>query len=67
MNWNRMAHAPIWICNEIVWYFKWWVCVIVLFGEWILDTGVKLIDIHDQFWEEIEQKVENWEEWNELD
>jgi hypothetical protein len=37
------------------------------FGEWILDINVKLINAHDQFWEEIEQKIENWGDWNELD
>ena len=74
MNWNRIAHAPIWAWGELVWYFKWWVCVIIMFfhklydfGEWILDINVKLINLHDHFWEEIEYKIENWGEWNELD
>ena len=74
MNWNRIAHAPIWVWGELVWYFKWWVCVIIMFfhklydfGEWILDINVKLINLHDQFWEEIEQKIENLGDWNELD
>ena len=69
-----MVHAPLWIWGELVWYFKWWVCVIILFfrklygfGEWILDTGVKFINAHDQFWDEIDYKIDHWGEWNELD
>lgn len=27
------------------------------FGEWILGTSVKLIDLHDRFWDEIEENV----------
>ena len=74
MELKRIAHAPTWIWGELVWYFKWWVCVIALFfhklygfGDWILATTVKLIDAHDQFWEEIERKIENWGDWDELD
>lgn len=74
MELKRIVHAPIWIWGELVWYFKWWVCVIALFfhklygfGDWILATAVKLIDAHDQFWEEIEHKIENWGDWNGLD
>ena len=27
------------------------------FGEWILGTGSKLIDLHDRFWDEIEANI----------
>ena len=27
------------------------------FGEWVLGTGTKLIDLHDQFWDEIEVNI----------
>ena len=57
MNWNRIAHAPIWAWGEIVWYVKWWGNTFYSFGEWILGTGVKLIDFHDQFWDEIEENI----------
>lgn len=71
---KRAIYAPLWIWGELVWYFKWWVCVIALFfhklygfGEWILDTGVKFINAHDRFWDEIDYKIDHWSDWNELD
>ena len=56
MNWKRIAHAPIWIWGETIWYVKWWGNKFYSFGEWILGTGTKLIDLYDQFWDEIEGK-----------
>lgn len=57
MNWKRIAYAPLWIWGEIVWYTHWWGSKFYSFGEWILGTGVKLIDLHDQFWDEIEENI----------
>ena len=57
MNWKRIAHAPIWIWGEIVWYVKWWGDKLYSFGKWILGTGSKLIDLHDQFWDKIEANI----------
>lgn len=57
MDWKRIAHAPAWIWSEIIWYIKWWSNKFYSFGEWILGIGVKLIDLHDQFWDEIEENI----------
>ena len=58
MNWKRIAHTPVWIWNEIIWYIKWWGNKFYSFGEWILGTSIKLIDLHDQFWDEIEANIQ---------
>lgn len=60
MNWKRIAHAPLWIWGEIVWYIHWWGNKFYSFGEWILGTGVKLIDLHDQFWDTIEENIKEF-------
>ena len=57
MNWKRIVHAPVWIWNEIIWYIQWWCNKFYSFGEWILRTLVRLIDLHDQFWDEIEENI----------
>ena len=77
---SSAAHVRTWTTGRRIRKDKYmelkriWVCVIALFfhklygfGDWILATAVKLIDAHDQFWEEIEQKIENQGDWDELD
>ena len=59
MNWKRIANSPVWAWNEIVWYIKWWGHKYYSFGEWLLGTGVKLIDLYDCLLDEI---IENAKE-----
>ena len=46
------------VIAETVWYLTWWCELIVTFfqklyrfGEWILESAIKLIDVIDEFFE----------------
>lgn len=74
MNYKRIAHAPLWVFSEIIWYLKWWfslflkIChMLYQFGELVLAIGVKIIDLHDMIWDEFELKISNMREENVLD
>ena len=58
MDYKRIANAPRWVVSEIIWYIKWWLGLFYSFGEWILDTSVFLIDLHDEFWDAVYDKLE---------
>ena len=57
MNYKRIAHVPKWVVSEIIWYIKWWGNLFYQLGEWILNTSVFLIDLHDDFWDEVYDKL----------
>ena len=67
MNYKRIANAPKWVISEIIWYIKWWCNVFYSLGEWILNTAVKLIDLHDEMWDTLEDKINNMRKDNVLD
>jgi hypothetical protein len=71
---KRLLHSPKWIWGELVWYCKWWITLFInffhllyWFGGVLLKGGVKLIELHDNLWDEIEYKIENLREDNVLD
>ena len=67
MNYKRMLHAPAWVVSEIIWYFKWWFNLFHLIGVTIISIGVKLIEFHDFFWDEVDRKIQNMREGDVLD
>ena len=58
MNYERIKNAPKWVISEIIWYIKWWGNLFYSVGEWILDTGVRLIDLHDEMWDNFDNYLE---------
>ena len=71
---KRLLHSPKWIWGELVWYCKWWFTLFINFfrllyylGEHIQEIGIKIIDLHDDLWDEIERKIFNIGEWHDLD
>ena len=61
--WDTIHAVLNFIVDETVWYILWWGSFIASifrklyqFGEWIVQTGIKLIDRHDEFWDKIEDK-----------
>lgn len=51
------------VIEETVWYLTWWFELIVKFfhklyqfGEWILESTAKLIDLNDRFWDWFEDQ-----------
>ena len=59
MNYERIKNAPAWVISEIIWYIKWWSDLFYFFGKWILDTGIKLINLHDELWDNLENYLED--------
>ena len=58
MNYERIKNAPKWVISEIIWYIKWWGNLFYSIGKWILDTGVRLIDLHDEMWDNFDNYLE---------
>ena len=66
IRWDIIHDVLNFIVDETVWYILWWGKFIwsifqklYQLGEWILQKGIKLINHHDEFWDKIENKLNN--------